>query len=147
MAKPYTFADSELLTAAKINAYLNPEVPSDGDAVNTGWTDATGWLNAGYTSSNLEVCRFGVDVFWRGIIVPTTNWGSANADNTVVSPGGVPEIWRPPVNHVWLAASNSTTAAVVLRAVVNTNGALNVRCSAASNTSGVYFITSYRKLT
>lgn len=77
MAKPHTFVAGELLTAQKVNEYLNPEVPKSNDPVITGWTNIP--LLSGYTiggSANLEWCRIGMVVYFRGRVSKSTAWNS-----------------------------------------------------------------------
>jgi hypothetical protein len=101
------------------------------DFADTGWQAVT--ATSGYTSDLLARFHHGRAEL-NGTIAPTTDWGSANAQNVAVNPGGVPSFARPTTNNLYIAISSDTNAGVQFRVTIHANGQISVRCNSASHT-------------
>lgn len=103
----------------------------------------SGWipipLLAGFTGT-LEGKRVGDDIKWRGIVTPATNWGAAQADNAIST--AVPSQLQPPGPLAELKAGTAATTAAIFRVAIN-GANINVRCGAATHTSGVYIVFNF----
>lgn len=100
----------------------------------------TGWVAvpaaAGFTSA-LFVRRIGHSVALRGTLTPTVDWGAAGSLQTPVAVGSVPVQFRTPVTLSILGASGATSAVTWFRIAIQSNGAIQVRCSTAAHTNSV----------
>ena len=108
------------------------------DFGDTGWTSIA--LLAGYTGT-LEGCRVGNDIWLRGTVAPTTNWGAAQADNLIVS--ALSSNLQTPQPFAEMKAGTAITTAAIFRVAFN-GAEIRVRCGAATHTSGVYVSVNYR---
>lgn len=106
----------------------------------------TGWVAvpaaAGFTSS-LNVRRVGHLVMFRGTLLPAVDWGAANSLQQAVAVGGIPVQFRTPVSVVILGASGATSAAVVFRVAISSNGGIQVRCNTGAHTNSCSVNTTY----
>jgi hypothetical protein len=107
-------------------------LPAPGVVYDTGWVAVP--AAAGFTSS-LQVRRIGHEVKTRGTLTPTVDWGAANSLQQPVAVGGVPAEFRSPISLVILGASGATSAAVVFRVALQSNGGIQVRCNTAAHTN------------
>lgn len=98
----------------------------------------TGWVAvpaaAGFTSA-LQVRRIGHSVSLRGTLLPAVDWGAANSLQQPVAVGGIPLQFRTPVSLIIFGASGATSAAVVFRVAISSNGGIQVRCNTAAHTN------------
>lgn len=107
-------------------------LPAPGVAFDTGWVAVP--AAAGFTSS-LEVRRRDGRAMLRGTLLPVTDWGAANSLQQPVAAGGIPAGLRTPISLVWTGPTGATTAAIIFRIAVQSNGGIQVRCNTAAHTS------------
>jgi hypothetical protein len=106
----------------------------------------TQWVSVsaapGFTS-NLEIRRIGNVVFYKGTLLPNTNWGNANSLQQPVAANAIPAQFRPPESLIYVGGTGATTAATVFRVAVQSNGGVQVRCSTAAHTNSVSVNVSF----
>lgn len=107
-------------------------LPNPGTVYDTGWVSVP--AAAGFSSA-LFVRRIGHSVTFRGTLSPNVDWGAANSLQQPVAAGGIPTQFRSPVSLVILGATGATTAATIFRVAIQSNGGIQVRCSAAAHTN------------
>lgn len=107
-------------------------LPTPGVPFDTGWIAVP--AAAGFTSS-LEVRRRDGRAMLRGTLLPVTDWGAANSLQQPVAAGGIPAGLRTPISLVWIGPTGATTAAIIFRVAVQSNGGIQVRCNTAAHTS------------
>jgi hypothetical protein len=126
---------------APFSDYMNLGMGSVSTAIgavapDSGWTAATPWLSSGYTSNGLQVRALGDMVWWRGRLGVSTNWGVANATNTVAT--GVPSQFCPPTEMGWINTAVLNSAGLVFQVRITAGGTITVRSSLATRTEDVY---------
>jgi hypothetical protein len=127
--------------AAPFSTMLNRLGESVSSAVShvapaSAWTSGAPWLASGYTSNGLQVRKFGDMVFWRGRLGVSTNWGNANATNTVAT--GIPAEYRPAAEMGWINTAVLNSAGLVFQVRITAGGTITVRSSLATRTEDVY---------
>lgn len=110
----------------------------------SGWDSLTGDLNAGYTSSDLQVSRVDETVFIEGSVSPTTNWGAVMANNVILATV-LDAQFRPAQNHTFVTAGSATISPLVaFRVALTSGGVIGIRCNTATHGGSISLNYTYR---
>jgi len=112
-------------------------VPLSQPLQDTGWVTLT--LASGFTATQVfQIRRIGMAVWMRGVVTPSTNWGAAGTNSTIVASGGIPADMRPVSGYVAAQIAIGSSVGATFRVTPQVDGSLTVLPQQATSTAGVF---------